>query len=83
VLFAEGTFRRIKGYRIKGYRNVPLLVAAPEPEHQGEVGPAGRIPETGESRQEQRGLQGVVAALGAGLALDGGAGSAGDRGEAG
>jgi hypothetical protein len=33
------------------------------------VGPAGRIPETGESRHEQRRLQGVVAALGAVLAL--------------
>src|SRR5581483_508211 len=33
--------------------------------------------------EEQRGLEGVVAALGAGFALDRGSGAAGDRGEAG
>ena len=47
------------------------------------VGPAVGVPERGERGEEQRRLQGVVAALGAGLALDRGAGAAGDRGEAG
>jgi len=41
------------------------------------VGPAGGFAETGERREEQRGLEGVVAALRAGLALDRGPGPAG------
>jgi hypothetical protein len=43
----------------------------------------GRVGETGESRQEQRGLQRVVAPVGGSLALDRRAGTTGHRGEAG
>jgi N-methylhydantoinase A len=47
------------------------------------VGPAGGVAQTGECRQEQGALEGVVAALGAGLALDRGAGASGDGSQAG
>ncbi len=47
------------------------------------VGAAGGVGQGGECGQEQRGFQGVVAALGSGFAFDRGAGAAGDWGEAG
>jgi hypothetical protein len=47
------------------------------------VGPLGGVAEAGERGEEQRGLEGVVAALGASLALDRGPGSAGHGGQAG